>query len=161
MNDFEKVNTIQIPMQEVEKVYEHLRACGHRGVEGVALCAGKQCDDIFQVKEIIIPEQRAFDHEEGLLYMVDGKELHRINVWLYRNNMTLMAQIHSHPKRAYHSETDDTYPIIAAVGGVSIVIPDFGFNPISVNEWAVYRLSPHGMWEEQNPKARKELMYIT
>jgi hypothetical protein len=62
--------------------------------------------------------------------------------------LTLLAQIHSHPAEAYHSDTDDAFPIATAAGSLSLVIPDFAARPFALPECAVYRLSATGVWEK-------------
>lgn len=146
MAGLEHITHIKIPGECIEAVYRHLIAAGKKGVEGVALWAGTMEGAKFEVKATIIPKQNAYQLEDGLLYSVDGDELHRINVWLYTNGLTLAAQVHSHPGAAYHSETDDAYPIVAVLGGVSIVIPDFGMRAFDLQDWAVYRLHASEGW---------------
>lgn len=156
-----EISTINIPIGCVAEVYEHLRKVGIKKFEGVALWAGRATSETsFDVITTIIPKQTAYNHEHGLLYTVDGEELYQINVWLYKNKLTLISQIHSHPGAAYHSDTDDAFPIVAVNGGVSIVIPDFGFGDISVSDWAVYRLIPGNGWVEQSDKQVNELIKI-
>ncbi|MBL7738486.1 MAG: Mov34/MPN/PAD-1 family protein [Chitinophagaceae bacterium] len=146
MSGLAHINKVILPFSSIEYVYKRLREAGAEGVECVALWAGSISANTFEVRNTIIPAQTAYKIEMGLLYSVDGEELHRINEWLYRNSMTLIAQIHSHPSEAYHSDTDDRYPIIAVNGGVSIVIPDFAFGEFSLASWAVYRLSLKNGW---------------
>lgn len=140
------ISKIILPLPCIDYVYKRLREAGSEGVECVALWAGNIKADTFEVKNSIIPAQTAYKIEMGLLYSVDGEELHRINEWLYRNKMTLISQIHSHPGEAYHSDADDRFPIVAVVGGLSIVIPDFAFGEISLSNWAVFRLFPQKGW---------------
>jgi hypothetical protein len=148
MPGYDHVTRITVPLSCVEAVYKHLRSAGEQEVEGVALLAGQISANDFSVLSTIIPKQDAYKLEGGLLYSVEGDELHRINVWLYQNRQTLIAQIHSHPGHAYHSETDDAYPIITVLGGVSIVIPYFAAYPFELEDWAVYRLSLDKEWVE-------------
>ena len=110
MIGLEDINKVEIPFSKIEEVYSHLRYAGTKRIEGVALLSGKREGEIFKVLNTIIPKQEAYNHEGGLLYTVDADELHRINVWLYRNAQQLVCQIHSHPSEAYHSDTDDAYP---------------------------------------------------
>jgi proteasome lid subunit RPN8/RPN11 len=155
------IESVRVPIACVESVYHHLQAMGDKGLEGVALWSGRIKDRTFEVQTTIIPAQMAGQLENGLLYAVDGEELHRINHWLYQHKQTLVAQLHSHPGEAYHSEMDNRYPIIAVFGGVSIVIPDFGFNAFSLDDWAVYRLSPEKVWAELSPSDIRSLIQIT
>jgi hypothetical protein len=157
---FLKIEKIVIPFYCLSQAYNHLREAGEKRVEGVALFAGKENGNVFMIEETIIPEQKAMRLSEGLLYAVDGEELHRINVWLYENSMSLMVQIHSHPGEAYHSVTDDTYPIVATVGSVSIVVPDFASGPVEISFWKIYRLSQHNEWISLDENEKSRLLEI-
>jgi|ERR1041385_8452896 hypothetical protein len=161
MTGFLNVRKLIVPEVCILKVYEHIRKAGEKGVEGIALWAGETRPSEFEVRVTIIPKQTAYERDGGLLYVVEGDELHRINKWLYENKLSLMVQIHSHPGKAYHSATDDAYPVISTVGGISIVIPDFGFGNIDTKNWAVYRLIPGRGWAEQSRKEIDSLITIT
>lgn len=154
------ITSFHLPVSHAEKALAHMRAVGKQGLEGVALWAGVIDGTAFHVQETIIPAQEASRTEQGLLYVVEGEELHRINRELYRSGLRLAAQIHSHPGRAYHSDTDDAYPIVAVLGGVSIVVPNFAKGPLDVNTWAVYRLTPDWGWTELRPKEKREFLHL-
>ncbi|HET6252975.1 MAG TPA: Mov34/MPN/PAD-1 family protein [Puia sp.] len=147
------IRKVLLPSSHVLKVYEHLRDRGEHRVEGVALWAGQAEGKTFHVLSTVIPAQTGYRTEDGLLYSVAGEELERINRLLYERRETLFLQVHSHPGEAYHSDTDDRYPIVTINGGLSIVVPDFGRGPFSVDSWAVYRLAPGGVWNELDKKS--------
>jgi len=150
MVGFLEITTIRIPRDKIAEAYKLMRFAGSKSVEGMALFAGKQKGNTFEILETIIPRQNSYRLESGLMYAVDADELHRINVWLFNNGFRIIAQIHSHPNEAYHSETDNQYPIVATIGGISIVVPRFASDPIDIDNWAVYRLSPQNLWEKQS-----------
>lgn len=161
MNKLSEVEKIILPESEIENVYKHLRDAGKRGFEGVALWSGNfLSEDTFEIRATIIPNQKTYSGEDGLLYIVGEDELYRINLWLYEKKQTLITQIHSHPGEAYHSKTDDAFPIIARMGGVSIVVPDFGFRAFTLEDWAVYRLFPQKGWVELTFKETESLIKI-
>jgi hypothetical protein len=159
MSSFQKIEKIILPIRFVENVYTHIRLAGKEGVECVGLWLGRQESNLFTVYCSLIPAQKGCRLEEGLLYQVGGEELYRINKWAYEQKVVLLAQIHSHPGRAYHSETDDAFPIVTALGGFSIVIPNFGSDPIEKKYWKVYRLQSDG-WREVSESAVNELFQI-
>lgn len=159
MSNFQEINSIIVPSRFVEHIYEHLRSVGQDGVEGVGLWLGRQERKQFMICSSVIPTQRAYRLEEGLLYQVGGDELYRINKWAYEQQLLLLVQIHSHPYEAYHSETDDAYPIVATLGGLSIVIPNFGNDPIDKKYWKVYRLNGDG-WKEMSVEEVDQLFQI-
>ena len=137
---------IVVPMAAVTTIQAHLRERGRKGVEGVALWAGRREGRHYQVLEAVIPEQTAYQTGSGLLYRVEGDELHRINLWLREHGLTLIAQVHSHPGAAYHSTTDDEYPIVTKTGSLSIVVPNFAARSFNLNDCAVFRLLPPRGW---------------
>ena len=135
----------------VDDTQTHLRKAGRAGLEGMALWAGRLDGPDFQVHALVIPEQQGHRTEHGLAVSVPGQELHRINMWLYRSELRLIAQIHSHPTEAYHSEMDDRYAIATALGSLSIVVPDFAVRPFALGDCAAYRLSPSPWWRFSDP----------
>ena len=77
----------------------------------------------------------------------EGEELHRLNVWLYEASELLAVQVHAHPNEAYHSDTDNAYPIVATLGGISIVAAEFCRAGLFATSTAIYRLKQEG-WVE-------------
>lgn len=146
MSGFTHVRFIQVPDQLVQAAHTHLQHVGRQGLEGFALWAGVLDGERFLVRATYIPAQQGLRLDTGVCVTVDGGELHRINVWLYTEQFRLIAQLHSHPGEAYHSKTDDTFPIATTVGSLSLVIPDFAREPFSLSHCAIYRLSPQARW---------------
>jgi hypothetical protein len=141
-----QVVEVRTPAAVIHATQSHLRAAGVRGLEGMALWAGQLDGETFHVREAVIPRQQGHRTEHGLAVSVPGDELHRINIWLHRNRLRLIAQIHSHPTEAYHSDTDDRYAIATALGSLSIVVPDFAVRPFRLDDCAAYRLSTRPWW---------------
>jgi hypothetical protein len=57
------------------------------------------------------------------------------------------VQVHTHPDDAYHSDTDNTYPIATTLGSLSIVVPNFAREGLVCPGMKVYRLASAG-WVE-------------
>jgi JAB domain-containing protein similar to deubiquitination enzymes len=129
MTGFAEVRSVRVPRHCIERMQSHLAAVGRKGLEGMAFWVGTHQNEIFEVRETIIPQQRGTRTAHGLAVTVAGEELHRLNLWLFRNKLRLIAQIHSHPTDAYHSDTDDQYAIATTVGCLSLVVPNFAAKP--------------------------------
>lgn len=140
----ESVQRFDIPHRIVEMTESALRDFGSQGFERFVLWSGSGQESSFQVRTIHIPEQNAYKLESGLCVRVEGNELHRLNRWLFDAGETLAIQIHSHPTTAYHSDTDDAYPIVTQLGGLSLVIPYFCRQSLFNSGWAAYRLDRDG-----------------
>jgi len=160
MSKLSEIREILIPAELVERTQGHLREAGTRELEGVALWAGEVTGQVFNVSAVLVPNQQAFNGPSGLYYVVDSMALHRVNVWLFENSLQLIAQVHSHPGEAYHSPTDDSYPMVTTIGSLSIVVPDFARNPFNLSTCAAYQLSPNGKWEELDTEFLIELIKI-
>ena len=129
-------------------------------MEGVALWAGVENTQEFDVKEVIIPKQTALRLEQGLCYIVTGEELHRVNVRLFETKLRLIAQVHSHPEDAYHSDTDDLYPMVTKLGCLSVVVPDFATGQVDLTSWAIFRLEALHTWTRVLPNEAQRLLFI-
>lgn len=156
-----KINRIFLPRECIDLTYEHMRKAGAQGLEGAALFFGQSKDAEFRIRYAVIPSQKALSIEEGLLYSIPPEEIYRINRWMYQKNLEMIAQIHSHPGRAYHSPTDDAYAIVTRIGGLSIVVPNFAKDEPAVSDWAVYRLVGQQQWEELSEGEKSEQIQIT
>jgi hypothetical protein len=143
-----EINTFVVPPDVVAGTIDFLQEVGSCGAEGFVLWSGrKETETRFRFMSAYIPEQRALKTENGLLVLVDGKALFAVNKKLYERGEILGGQVHTHPTSAYHSDTDDHYPLVTLVGALSIVIPDFAsYAPADKKTWACYRLRGYGMW---------------
>ena len=150
-----EIDVITLPQHLARRTQDHLRAAGSRGCEGMALWAGQFDGSGFGVTEVIIPKQDGLITDHGLAVTVSGEELHRINVYLYRKRLRLVAQIHSHPGHAFHSDTDDRYAVVTACGSFSLVVPNFAAGPFEVAKLATYRLLKGWWWWDRSPRWRK------
>jgi hypothetical protein len=158
---FLDLEELLVPRRLADQAQAHLRAAGRDGNEGFALWIGRRQSRHFLVDETLIPEQRGLRFDTGVCVTVGSEELFRINKYLYASGRQLVAQLHSHPTDAYHSETDDTYPIATTAGAFSLVIPDFAVRPFSLEECAVYRLVPRDGWLEFPTPAVHRVITLT
>ncbi|ODT03002.1 MAG: hypothetical protein ABS52_11225 [Gemmatimonadetes bacterium SCN 70-22] len=158
---FLDVEGLLVPRRLADAAQHHLRMVGRQGNEGFALWIGRRAGRVFHVDETLIPEQRGLQFNTGVCVTVGSEELFRINKYLYTTGRQLVAQLHSHPSDAYHSETDDSFPIATTAGAFSLVIPDFAVRPFSLDECAVYRLVPGDGWLEFPAPAVRRVIRLT
>lgn len=137
-----------VPYQILVETSEALRLYGKKGCEGLVLWLGYMNDDnTCRVEKILVPPQDSIKSEDGVGYFVTSETLFALNKNLSTTGLRLLAQVHSHPTWAYHSSTDDRYCIVTVEGGISIVVPNFGFGPTDLSKWATFRLKG-GRWKE-------------
>lgn len=139
-----------IPAEIIGETEKNLRKAGRNGMELFVLWSGLVRGVEFVARTAHVPRQTAYRLESGLMVRVDGDALHRLNTWLYEHEEVLAVQIHAHPTNAFHSSTDDAYPIVTAEGSISIVAADFCRHGLLAESSAAYRLDK-GIWAELDP----------
>jgi hypothetical protein len=144
----EAVSQFSTPIRIVEQTEEALRRAGREGFELFVLWSGTIDGTAFRVSTAHAPAQDSHKTDTGLLVRIEGEALHTLNSWLYEHSEMLGVQVHAHPDEAYHSETDDSFPIVSTIGGLSIVVPDFARNGLLAEDTAAYRLSRSASWDE-------------
>ena len=150
------VDEFIVPLELVDQTLQPLQRAGRKGYEAFVLWGGRlDGPNRFEFITAYFPEQTTSRGEEGLLVLVEGEALFRVNRAFYAEGLTLAGQIHSHPRDAYHSSTDDAYPLMTLTGGLSGVVPDFGDGGHErLDEWAWYRLLGAGEWAPANAETR-------
>jgi hypothetical protein len=139
-----------IPSAIVKETEQNLSHAGRRGLELFVLWSGRVHETEFQVRTVHVPLQTSYRLDSGLMVRVDGDALHQLNSWLYEHEEVLAVQVHAHPTEAFHSATDDTYPIVTAEGSISIVAADFCRHGLFSDSTVVYRLHDQD-WLELDP----------
>lgn len=148
MSSLAHIEAVLVPRHVAAETQRFLQAVGLRGQEGLVLWVGNVIEKKCHVTQPLVPRQRGIRTADGVCAVVDSDEMHRINVELFKTGLQLIAQIHSHPSDAYHSETDDKHAIANSIGCLSLVVPDFAAGNFNLAKTAVYRLSRAGEWVE-------------
>jgi hypothetical protein len=148
------VENFRVPADLIAATELQLCEAGEQVAERFVLWSGRQQDQIFTVEAMHVPEQTAYRHEGGLLVRVEGPALHRLNDWLHDYKHRLAGQVHAHPDSAYHSETDDTFPIVTALGGLSLVAAEFCGRGLLASDSAAFRLTRQGWQPSEIPLTR-------
>ena len=150
MNTFDTIREFVVPANICDESDGQLRDAGRDGNERFVLWSGVIRNERFLVRTVHTPRQIAYRLPSGLCVRVEADELHRLNVWLYENGERFAIQVHSHPTEAFHSDTDDAYPMVTTLGGLSLVVPDFARYGVRGRDTALYRLSSTG-WKALSP----------
>jgi hypothetical protein len=140
---------VAVTRRRVDQTLEPIREAGQRGYEAFVLWGGRldETGRRLTFESAYFPAQTTGRGDEGLLVVVKGDALFRVNRAFYEHGLALAAQVHSHPTDAYHSDMDDAYPLMTLEGGLSGVVPDFGRGGRDrLADWAWYRLVGPGEW---------------
>lgn len=138
-----------------------LRESGEEGLEAVVLWIGYARDSATAVvAQPYFPEQVAYRGPDGVAVEVTQDGLARLISSLPPGNFVL-CRVHSHPREAYHSQTDDLNLLIGHPGAISIVVPNFAREPIELTGCSVNRLEPGSGWRELTAAEVVDLFDVT
>jgi len=124
----------------IHQTFRTLRECGRGESECVAYWTGPSHLNL--VTEVKHPTHR----RSPLGYEIDDRWLTDFWGCLAASQQSVWAQVHTHPGQAFHSETDDNWPIVSQEGFLSIVIPHFAAGDMSFEKAWIGRLCGDGAW---------------
>ncbi len=149
------VGRFVIPRAILDSTLQTLADAGWDGDEAFVLWSGVLENDgtELSITTATRPEQHPLAGSDGLLVVVPGTALAEVNLACYRRGEILAGQVHTHPTDAYHSTTDDHYPLVTLLGALSLVVPDFACGGrTGMRRWAWYRLTGPGRWSPIDPE---------
>lgn len=134
---------LRLSRSVLEETFALFRRCGDGQRECQAFWIGSwRTPDV--VSEIIHPAHSA----TAASVAVDDAWMNDFWLLLAERGMGLRAQVHTHPGAAFHSATDDAFPVIASEGFLSLVIPRFAAGPVGFDQAFLARMDPIGFWRE-------------
>jgi hypothetical protein len=96
------------------------------------------------VTTVIHPKHRA----HGWGFELDSAWLSAFWSDLTRTGTGVRAQVHTHPGSAFHSPTDDAWPIVHTPGFSSLVIPNFAQGEPDFGGAYLTQIQEDGSWSE-------------
>ena len=138
---------------QLAETFHHFRCCG----------AGRRECQVLWVSPwahptIITRVVHTQHHAHGAGFAIESDWLNAFWLELAASGLGIRVQIHTHPGRAYHSPTDDAFPIIHTPGFLSLVIPDYALGPISLDAVYLAEITLTGQWRSVEPAAHLEIM---
>ncbi len=149
---------VKVPRDIVNKTIEQLQVAGKKAHECMVLWLGERDGRLILVRKLFIPVQRA----TSVSLQIPPSAVQRLFDELRKERYMIAAQVHSHPREAFHSEADDCLALPRHEGAISLVLPHFGqFTSLSsfLRDAVCYRLSKDNVWEETNVDDNVEIGY--
>lgn len=115
------MNPVIVTKTQIEETLQILRASGKRNSEGIVLWLGRRGLDGISVEKVWSPPHRA----GTLFFEIPEAAMTQLFKELRSSRQMIAAQVHSHPREAFHSQADDSLAVVRHVGALSLVIPYF------------------------------------
>jgi proteasome lid subunit RPN8/RPN11 len=73
-----------------------------------------------------------------------------------KKQLTVVADVHTHPGAAFQSMSDKTNPMVARAGHVAIIVPNFAAGPLRAHQLGIYEYRGNHEWiDRTHPKTRR------
>jgi proteasome lid subunit RPN8/RPN11 len=145
------IPTVLLSASRIQKTIEELRRAGALKMERVVLWLGQRSDKEITVVEVYVPIQVA-DRD---YFRIPPEGMSKLFTKLKDTRTMIAAQVHSHPKAAFHSKADDEWAIVRHVGALSLVVPHFALTTTPDNFYstaALFELSSSNGWHLVPPE---------
>ena len=133
----------RLPRRMIDETFSTLRSCG-AGERECKLYWLSSWSDVDQLIEVTHP---GHDSSRYGLTIHDGWITKFWNE-LADRGLGVRVQVHTHPGAAFHSPTDDAFPLIHEVGFLSLVIPDFAFGEVGFDGAYLTEIQADGGWRQ-------------
>jgi proteasome lid subunit RPN8/RPN11 len=140
------MTAIVLPPALLRETIDILRRGGLRQEERVALWLSTAAQrSPAPIVEVYEPAQiAAIDY-----FRLPPDSMRALMYHLRSTRRRIVAQIHTHPGRAFHSEVDAEWAIVRHVGALSLVLPRFAATTTAetfLDEVMTYAYTPEGEW---------------
>jgi hypothetical protein len=132
-----------VPRELLARTFAHFRECGAGKRECQVLWTSPWADPKI-ITAVVHGEHLA--HAGG--FELSSQWLNQFWLELAEKNCGIRVQVHTHPVEAFHSRTDDEYPIVHSPGFLSLVIPRFAKGSIGFEEAFLAEMQPNGRFRE-------------
>ncbi len=133
---------LRLPGQVLAESVQMMARCGRGRCECVIYWTGPLNNDR-TVDGWIHPIHR----RSPFGYRIDDRWLTKFWFQLANKSRGIRAQVHTHPGAAFHSETDDHWPVISQPGFLSIVVPNLAIGTIDLEKMWAGTLTADGIWK--------------
>jgi hypothetical protein len=133
----------RIPRRMIEQTFATFRSCGENQRE-CQLYWLSPWDNPLVLTEVVHPKH--WSSRYGL--RIESDWINQFWNDLAERGLGVRIQVHTHPSDAFHSATDDAYPLLFDAGFLSLVIPDFAMGPVGFRDAYLTEIQSDGAWQQ-------------
>jgi proteasome lid subunit RPN8/RPN11 len=139
----------RLPRRMIEETFATFRSCG-AGERECKLYWASSWSDPASLTHLVHPKHEASAYGVSL----DDAWISRFWLDMADQDLGVRVQVHTHPGEAFHSKTDDAFPLIHEHGFLSLVIPDFAFGPVGFERAYLTEIQADGSWKQVSIRER-------
>lgn len=133
----------RLPRRMLDETFAIFRSCG-AGERECQLYWTSPWSDPLGLSEVVHPRHQSSSYSLS----INDQWISSFWLDLADRELGVRVQVHTHPGEAFHSSTDDAYPLVHEVGFLSLVIPDFAHGPVGFDQAYLTEIRPDGRWQQ-------------
>jgi hypothetical protein len=133
----------RLPRRMIAETFSTLRSCGANRRECQLYWISPWASPL-QLTEVVHPKHVSGPY--GLA--IDSAWISSFWSDLAYRDLGVRVKVHTHPFEAFHSPTDDAYPLLFDPGFFSLVIPNFAYGPVGFQNAYLTEIQSDGSWRE-------------
>lgn len=142
-----------------DQLIGQLHARGHGRHESGAFLLGIERESRREVREIVY-----YDELDPMAYatgvcVLHGPSFARLWAMCRERKLSVVADVHTHPRDAFQSVADRTNPMVATAGHIAIIVPDFASGPDLKKRIKIYEYRGQHEWTDRSPGKASTFLY--
>lgn len=132
---------------------------GRRRHEAGAFLLGIERRGRFQVCDTVYYDDLDPQAYATGVCVLDGNAFAKLWELCREKNLTVVADVHTHPGAAIQSPIDKANPMIARAGHIAIIVPNYASWPIPAGRLGVYEYRGQHEWIDRSPTQSRRYFY--
>ncbi len=141
------------------EILHELDARGGRRHEAGAFLLGTITGQTRQITSVVYYDDldpAAYDTGVCILY---GDAFPKLWALCRERGLTVVADIHTHPREASQSHSDRLNPMVARAGHVALIVPNFSQPPVLTHHLGIYKYLGDHRWSDHSGDRRSRFFY--
>ena len=151
---------ISLPASLWRRLSTGLERRGENRHEAGAFLLGVRHGERCEVVDVVFYDDLDADaYSTGVCVLHAPAFAHLWNV-CREHKLTVIGDVHTHPGLAHQSSVDRTNPMVARVGHVAIIVPNFAASPIDIGQLGIYEYRGNHRWFDRSARNGGRFLYV-
>jgi len=133
------------------QILAELERRGEQSHESGVFLLGVERDGRREVLSAIYYDELDPDAYSSGVCVLHGSAFAKLWALCRQRNLTVVADVHTHPVEAFQSSSDKANPMVAQVGHIAIIIPNLARQPVHPRHLRIYEYCGQHEWTDRSP----------
>lgn len=152
---------VSCPWWTWQRLVRTLRERGHRGQrESGAFLLGHRDGVVARIERYVPYDDLDPNCLDSGIVHFDGRHYGKLWELCRREELAVVADVHTHPGGVQQSGSDQAHPMVAQAGHLALILPRFAMGRFGRDGIGMYRYLGARRWETVPPAARRDFFHI-